>query len=395
MYNDDVRHHYVIRFMNTLLMGCEYVISEERTTYIVADRHTLESEQQHNDDPATIYVLDDRINTRFVILFTAAMSQPQLITENESQATTSSLNFHQLINVDDVHFVLRPEHSEWQQPVDEVSSTQEVSSNRACVSAKAPRKPWRKMLLLPLMLISLIGLSGFFLLNQREEDEINSVNLALGGRSQEYNSFVGGDGRVYVFARTTKSSNRALQSLIKNNIGSDVTVLSAKKEQEKIFREIMARWPEVKFHDVRFDDLTQPEIILSQERAKLMTKSQLESISTELSLIFSWAHTFRFSYLSDRSMADNAEQGILSITPYFNKRNNTDSITFSVVGNLNDSELNAVKNFIKDFRSQWNSGYIQFDIKLEEDRLKGKSYRYGVGGYVKIAAEQWYFPDKN
>lgn len=394
MYNDDVRHHYVIRFMNTLLMGCEYVISEERTTYIVADRHTLESEQQHNDDPATIYVLDDRINTRFVILFTAAMSQPQLITENESQATTSSLNFHQLINVDDVHFVLRPEHSEWQQPVDEVSSTQEVSSNRACVSAKAPRKPWRKMLL-PLMLISLIGLSGFFLLNQREEDEINSVNLALGGRSQEYNSFVGGDGRLYVFARTTKSSNRALQSLIKNNIGSDVTVLSAKKEQEKIFREIMARWPEVKFHDVRFDDLTQPEIILSQERAKLMTKSQLESISTELSLIFSWAHTFRFSYLSDRSMADNAEQGILSITPYFNKRNNTDSITFSVVGNLNDSELNAVKNFINDFRSQWNSGYIQFDIKLEEDRLKGKSYRYGVGGYVKIAAEQWYFPDKN
>ncbi|WP_082203834.1 PrgH/EprH family type III secretion apparatus protein [Winslowiella iniecta] len=393
MDSDDVKRHYVIRFMNTLLVGCEYVIREERTTYIVADRHTLESVQQNTDDPATIYVLDDRINTRFDILFSAAMSLPQLVTGNESQAVTRSVNFHQLINVDEVHFVLRPEYSEWQQPLEEVSRSEEASDNDIFAPAKVPHKPWKKMLLL--LLLAVMGLSGCYLLYDRNECEINSVTLALGGKPQEFNSFVGGDGRIYIFARTAQSSNRAWQSLIKNPDSRDVTVLNAKAEEEKISREIMARWPQVRFHGIRFDDPAKPEIILSQERAEMIPVAQLNNISAKLSMLFSWVKVFTFSYISDNSIINTAEQGILSITPYFNKRQNADSVTFSVVGKINDSELNAIKDIVTDFRKQWSGGYIQFDIKLEEDRLKGKSWRYGADGYVKTAAEQWFFPEQS
>jgi len=391
---DEVKRHYVIRFMNTLLVGCEYVIREERTTYIVADRHTLESVQQHTDDPATIYVLDDRINTRFDILFSEAMLLPQLVTEKGSEGATRSVSFHQLINVEDVQFVLRPEHSEWQQPLDEVSRSEEVSGSVTSAPVKVqsgPHKAWRTRILL--LLLVMMGLSGLYLLYGRDDNEIHSVTLALGGKPQEFTGFVGGDGRMYVFARTAQSSNRARQSLIKNPDGRDVTVLNAKAEEEKISREIMARWPQVSFHGVRFDDPAKPEIILSQERAKMLQSDQLDNISAKLTLLFGWVKVFSFSYISDSNIANAAEQGILSITPYFNKRHNADSVTFSIAGKINDSELNAIKAFVTDFRKQWSGGYIQFDIKLEDDRLKGKSYRYGADGYVKATAEQWLFPE--
>lgn len=384
---EDMKRHYVIRFINTRLVGCEYVIRDDRTTYIVADRHTIESEQKRGSDPAVLYVLDDSITTRFDIVYSAGMSLPRLI----SDKIEKTLNFNQRIDVGGVQFALRSEDSEWQ-ALDEDQSIEEAHASHAMPSEAKPRALWIKIPLMSvLMLVIIVG--GILALYQRDDSSVADLNQALGGKPHQFNTFIGRDNQLYIFAQEAQSSRWAWQSLIKNNFDKKATVLSAKTAEENILREIAARWPLIKLHALRFDDPSRPEIILSQERTTLPEPTQLNSLVSELITLFPWAHTFSFSYISDDNVAGSAEQGLLGIVPYFIKRINADSVTFTVRGELNDGELNAIKEFIDAFRSKWRGEYVQFDIELEADRFKGKSYLYGNESFVKVTSEQWYFPE--
>lgn len=384
---DDMKRHYVIRFINTRLVGCEYVIRDNRTTYIVADRHTIATAQNKGSDPATIYVLDDSINTRFDILYDTGMSLPLLLVSE----TEKAINFQQIINVDGVKFALRPEDSEWQALVTEGSQQNEGEGSVIPAPAVKHNTTGVRATLVVLLILALAA--GIFALYQRDDSEVASLNQALGGKPHEFKTFIGRDSQLYIYAQEAQSSRWAWQSLIRNNIDKQATILSAKAVEENISREIASRWPQVKFHALRFDDPSRPEIILSQERSKMVDPAQLEAISAELVSLFSWAHKFSFGYISDNIIARSAEQSLSGVVPAFNKRDNGDSVTFSVRAELNDGELNAIKQVVDDFRTKWRGGYVQFDIQLETNRLKGKSYLYGNDGYVKITSEQWYFPE--
>lgn len=393
MSTEDMERHYVVRFINTRLAGCEYVIREERASFVVADRSALASAQLQSHDPATIYVLDDNITTCFDIVYNAAMPLPLLVINHDGQTDSRTINFHQTVEADGVSFVLRPEGSEWQEASAETPAAPGEEAIPMPAAARAePRSRGWTVKMLSLLLLLAAGVTGYYLLGQQDQRQLNQLALTLGGKPQAFQTFVGRDASVYVLAREPISNAWAWQSLIKNNIANQYTVLSARSAEENIAREITARWPQVKFHGVRFDVPGRPEIILSLERAKMINQQQLDQVSAKLLSLFSWASGFSFSYLSDGSIADNAEQGLVSIVPHFDRRNNNDSVTFSVNSTLNDSELNALKAFVTDFRSKWKGNYIQFDIRLEDNRLKGKSWRYGTDSYIKITADQWHFP---
>ncbi|MBP2168814.1 type III secretion system PrgH/EprH family protein [Erwinia toletana] len=397
MSAEDMKRHYEIRFINTRLAGCEYIIREERTSFVVADRATLAAIQQQSEDPATIYVLDDNITTSFDIVYGSAMLLPLLEMNNDHLRASETINFHQVIDVDGVSFILRPEGSEWQESVEQPQPEQPEEITAAASVAPQPlaaKGAGLKKTIIPLLLLLLAGLAGYYLLQKQDRGQNSQLSLMLAGKPHQFKTFVGGDAAVYVLAPEPMSSVWAWQSLIKNNIANQFTVLSARAEEDKITREINTRWPEVKFHGVRFDDPSRPEIILSLERTKMLNQKELNHIAKKLISLFQWANDFMFSYISDKSVADNAGQELLSIVPDFNTRNNADSVTFSIARELSDSELNALKIFISEFRSRWQGGYVQFDIKLEDNRIKGKSWRYGADSYIKTTADQWYFPPR-
>ncbi|MCU5773753.1 PrgH/EprH family type III secretion apparatus protein [Erwiniaceae bacterium BAC15a-03b] len=398
MSTEDMKRHYEIRFINTRLAGCEYIIREERTSFVVADRSTLAAIQQQSQDPATIYVLDDNITTSFDIIYGSAMLLPRLEINNDHPRTSETINFHQVIEVDGVSFMLRPEGSEWQESAEE-PQPEPPEEITASVSGVAPPQVASasgfKKIIISALLLLLTALAGYYLLQKQNWRQNSALALIPGGKPHQYKTFTGGDAAVYVLAPEPMSSVWALQSLIKNNIANQFTVLSARAEEDKITREINARWPQVKFHGVRFDDPSRPEIILSLERTEMLNQEELDHIAKKLISLFQWANDFIFSYISDKSIADNAGQALLSIVPDFDTRKNKDSVTFSITRELNDSELNALKIFIREFRSKWQGGYVQFDIKLEDNRLKGKSWRYGADGYIKTSADQWVFSPQN
>lgn len=389
----DIERHYAICFINTRLAGCEYVIREEIASFIVADRDALALFQQQSCDPTATYILDDSINTRFEIVWHSSAPLPLLMSYCDGGITERTIPFHQTIDVDGVCFTLRPQREEYQQDVDVCQASPVEAAPEPVVQPLTARRRRRPIGVPVLLTLLLLAGAGYYLSTRQETQQINSVTQLLGGRPYQFTTFVGHDSAVYVLARDASSSAWAWQSLIKNDAGQQITVLSTREEEDKIARELGSRWPQLKFHAVRFDDPAKPEIILSQERTGAMTQQELEQVSAKMVSLFPWSSRFIFSTLSDYRLAETAEQGLKGIVAVYDKRSSSDNVTFSISGKLNDSELNALKKYVSEFRRKWRGDYIQFDIALKDNLLQGNSRLYGNNGYIKISPEQWYFPE--
>lgn len=389
----DRERRYTICFINTRLAGCEYVIREESASFIVADRDALALFQQQSSDPTVTYILDDSINTRFDIIWHSSAPLPLLMSYQDGGIAERTISFHQTIDVDGVCFTLRPQQEEYEPVMDVCQASAAEATPQAVTKAVTMRRPGRRIVGPLLLVCLLLAGTGYFLMTRQETQQLNSVSQLLGGRPYEFTTFIGRDSAVYVFARDANSSAWAWQSLIKNNAGQQITVLSTREEEDKIARELGSRWPQLKFHAVRFDDPAKPEIILSQERTRAMTQQELEQVSAKMVTLFPWSSRFIFSTLSDRRLAETAEQGLTGIIAVYDKRSSADNVTFSISGTLNDSELNALKKYVSEFRKKWRGDYIQFDIALKDNRLQGNSRLYGNNGYIKISPEQWYFSE--
>mgnify|MGYP001942017004 CR=1 FL=1 len=389
----EMERHYAICFINTRLAGGEYVIREERASFIVADRDALALFQQQSADPTATYILDDSINTRFEIVWHSSAPLPLLMSYRDGGITERTIPFHQTIDVDGVCFTLRPQREEHQQDRAVCQASLAESAPEPVVKPLTARQRRRPFSVPALLTLLLLAGAGYYLLTRQEPQQINSVTQLLGGRPYQFTTFVGHDSAVYVLARDASSSAWAWQSLIKNDAGQQITVLSTREEEDKIARELGSRWPQLKFHAVRFDDPAKPEIILSQERTESMTPQELEQVSAKMVTLFPWSSRFIFSTLSDYRLAETAEQGLRGIIAVYDKRSSPDNVTFSISGKLNDSELNALKKYVSEFRRKWRGDYIQFDIALKDNMLQGNSRLYGNNGYVKISPEQWYFPE--
>lgn len=383
----DAKHNYVMRFINTHLAGCEYVIRQGKTLFIVANSSSLVSEQQYSKSMDTIFIPDDTLTTNFEIFYNDYTALPQLVYTNGKEIIKEALDFFRKINVNGVNFALRPEESEWKE-IDGETLTKEP------YTIPEPKKDLclsKKILLFLLLLLPLSTAAYYFLMDPSVEahHRLLSSQRDVVGRTD---TFIGRDGMIYFFANEAKDE-AVFRNLMKtDNITKPFTVLYAKAEGDKIVREFISRWPKVKFHGIRFDNPTTPEILLSLERAKLIDQSELDKISVKLASLFSWVDSFTFSYLSDAVLIEFAEQGLQRIVKSFGKKTNVNGITFIIDHKINDNELHDLNIFISEFKKRWTNNYINFDFNLKNEKFGGKSLLYGENGYIKVNDNQWFFP---
>ncbi len=69
------------------------------------------------------------------------------------------------------------------------------------------------------------------------------------------------------------------------------------------------------------------------------------------------------------------------------------SVNYIVDGGINDVSLSQVKAMSDAFYQDYGTNYIHFAVELKDDWLKGKSFKYGPQGYVKMGKQHWYFPE--
>lgn len=380
----------VVRLLNGVMQGCEFTLTTGTTLFIVADAQSIRQQTlEEVDQDSTIFIPMEMGGINFNITVGGqASGQPQVVL-NEIQdqgANALFLTSNQIVNVGSLKLAMRYQDDCWSDGVLEQPS----AVKKVDISKIIEHKPrlWIVGGLVFVAILLGVLVYGYFTSQQRQMSEIS---LLLGKQQTGYSYILGQDHTTYIFAGNNADKNWAQQALIRTPPSSKVKVLDVLSEEARLRRWLEENWPAVKFQRVRLTQPKQPQLTLSSERG-ILTPQQQQALTKAVKQYLPYAERIIFSTISDRLVMDEAEQGLKKIAVPYSKINHQGSVTFVIQGTIDDNQLERVKYFVKSFEKGWGSHYIQFSIDLKNDWLKGKSFKYGNQGYVKVSPYHWYFP---
>ncbi|POB00626.1 type III secretion system protein PrgH [Chromobacterium sinusclupearum] len=390
MVAEDTTHsldsRIIVRLLNSPLRGCEFLLPTGRTLFLVGPGTTLADPGQLPELPEdTLHVPLEQGGINFELLIDAADLEHIVLRElADAGPSERPVPFNQPVHIGALTLALRPEHLSWST---EVLTYPEVS--QPAVSKPARRHPVAAVALATLALVLLVG-SGYWLWNspQRQAAELNTL---LGRDSQRFQVLPGHNGVFYVAAANERDGAWARQVIMRGDYTRPTQVVYPAQENERIGRWLSDHYPSLAYYRLQMENPRRPQLWISRQRAPLSDAAR-QQLGQSLATIMPYADKVDVVALDDVTAAQQAEAGLLRQALPYTRDNRADSVTFVIQGALDDGELLRARRFVDDYYRQWGGRYVQFAIELKDDWLKGRSFRYGDQGYVKMAPGHWYFP---
>lgn len=375
---------YVIKFLNTQLAGCEYLITESETLFIVGKYDDIKEMRERLVSPGCIFVPDDNLSLTFGIC--EKQGRLYVNDSHDSVEEEKVVSFQKVYEISGVFVALRTnEDKEW---------SEEIRSFSLSETEYTILKKTKWLVIISTMLLISFVVAGFIQWYQNGQLERKKHTLAeiLGREFHTYLVNKGNDRVWYIFAKQNVDKQWAIRSIQKVDLNDEIKVIGIEEEKIRIANELRTRLPEVHFHLMRFDNPEHPELVLSSERSGVVTERDSDNLRNTLLKLIPYAKDVAILSLSDSFVAKQAEEGLRKVDAAYTRKDGENSVVFVVRGTLQDNELNALKNFTNAFKEQWNGQYINFEIELEKNWLKNKSFHYGNEGYIKMTPGHWYFP---
>lgn len=375
-----------------MLRGCEFTLASGKTLFIVSDDSTIRQQHQGTILPdSTIYIPAKDNDSNFEILVPAQADQQVILRElGEEKTPERAIISNEIITIGGQRIAWRPEAVPFS---DEVlaDNTEETMPSFVTQSeeVKRPRSVWLKRAMV-VGIVGCISFAGYTYLTETQR-QISSVSTFLESGIGNYHIVYGKDKKIYVLAITDMAAQWALQTIVRTPQSYQMQVLTLKAEEQRISKWIGSNWPQVKFHRVILDEPQRPVVQISAERTRLNESEKSRLISAMLKDI-PYSSSIAIENLSDKKVKMLAVEGLKKMALLFTEIDNGSSTTFVIRGAIEDGELDRLKSFITQYYQTWGGEYIQFALELKNDWLKGKSYKYGEQGYVKLAPGHWYFP---
>lgn len=374
----------VVRLLNSPLRGCEFLLQPGRTLFLVGP--SLAAPGQLPELPAdTLYVPLEQGGVNFELLIDGAdLAHVTLRELYDAGGEERLVAFNQPLHVGALTLALRPEHLSWSP---EVLGYPETDSP---VEAKpARRHPVAAVVLATLTLVLLAG-GGYWLWNspQRQAAELNAL---LGQDRQRFQVLPGRNGVFYVAAHDERDSAWARQVIARGDYNRPAQVIHPEQENERIASWLADHYPSLAYYRLQLDNPLRPQLWLSRQRAPL-NEAQRQQLGRSLAAIMPYAERVDVVALDDATAAQQAEAGLARQALPYSRSDRADGVTFVIQGALDDGELLRARRFVDDYYRRWGGRYVQFAIELKDDWLKGRSFRYGAQGYVKMSPGHWYFP---
>ncbi|MEN3029794.1 PrgH/EprH family type III secretion inner membrane ring protein [Chromobacterium amazonense] len=390
MVAEDTTHSFgnrtVVRLLNSPLRGCEFLLPPGRTLFLVGPGSTLADPGQLPELPDdTLHVPLEQGGINFELLIDATNLEHVILRElADAGPNERHITFNQPICVGALTLALRPEHLPWST---EVLGYPEVAPPVS--SGPARRRPVAAIALAALALALLVG-GGYWLWNnpQRQAAELNTL---LGRDSQRFQILLGHNGVFYVAAANERDGSWARQVIMRGDYTRPAQVIYPAQENERITRWLNDHYLDLAYYKLQMDNPRRPQLWISRQRAAL-SEAARKQLGQNLALIMPYAERVDVIALDDVTAAQQAEAGLLRQALPYTRDNRADGVTFVIQGALDDGELLRARRFVDDYYRQWGGRYVQFAIELKDDWLKGRSFRYGDQGYVKMAPGHWYFP---
>lgn len=197
----------------------------------------------------------------------------------------------------------------------------------------------------------------------------------------------GRDQLIYVLVDSQREATWTRQVLMRHQLEGVALIVTA-QEQQRLERKLLAFEPGLV---IRLLDLSVPQrpvLVLAGELPERGLKERLEQ---HFLRIAPYAEHLEFRLQDDRASVVQAIAGLRQIGVPFRREDPSGSVVLRIEGNLQDSQLEAVRRFIRGFEQQWGTRFVHFPIVLQDDRLKGLSYQVGEQGYSKPSSTSWQF----
>lgn len=197
----------------------------------------------------------------------------------------------------------------------------------------------------------------------------------------------GRDQLIYVLVDSQREATWTRQVLMRHQLEGVALIVTA-QEQQRLEQQLLAFEPGLAIRLLDLSAPRHPVLVLAGEPPEQGLKERLEQ---HLLRIAPYAEHLEFRLQDDRASVEQAIAGLRQIGVPFRREDPSGSVALRIEGNLQDSQLEAVRRFIRRFEQQWGTRFVHFSIVLQDDRLKGLSYQVGEQGYIKPSSTSWQF----
>ncbi|HAK5293731.1 TPA: PrgH/EprH family type III secretion apparatus protein [Salmonella enterica] len=375
---------YVIRILNGPLQGCEYTLQSGKLLFIVGKNLTMLDDSVFPVLPDnTIYVPLQQESVNFEI--TADENERiQLHELTESGGTTRFISFNTPVRVGELVIAVRAHNQAWHSSVllspEHTGARKKFKLNRIAV--------------LFMFIILGGGLLGGGLIWSSSQRQVIALNGLLGVEKHRFQILPGRDHQYYIFARNEQERLWARQVAVREGYGEASLVIDAEVENKRITRWLDINYPGLAYYRLHMDEPDMPRLWISRQRTNL-NDSGREALTKSLMMLLPYARSVEIVPVSDETALSQAEEGLKHRNIPFYRKKKEGVLTFTISGELSDSEIFRARKFINEYNQKWGKQYIQFAIELKDDWSRERSFKYGNYMYVKTAPDVWSFINNN
>ncbi|XBS70296.1 PrgH/EprH family type III secretion apparatus protein [Acerihabitans sp. KWT182] len=377
-----------VRLLNGILKGCEYHLSAGKTLFIAADGNELDACALPSFPEDSVLLLVEGEGVNFEIITAPATGETALLRVlDHADAHEIALETNRAYPVGGLMLAIRKGNENWSE---EILNFQAEKIPESVPLRGINRTRWMAAIL-TCMVVAALSLVLFWSKWDVQQREILALADQLSNDPEKYRILPGRDGLLYVLATDERDASWGRQSLARVKSSQSVNIASYQEEAQRIERWLGMNYPFLKLHQFSLEQPGRPALLLSQQRNTL-EEPEKNALHKDLMLQLPYAQDVQLGDIDDGSVAMAAEEGIKKLAVPYTRIDNADSVTFVITGALNDGERQRVRSFVEDYERRWNGHYVQFAVELKDDWLKGKSFKYGHLGYVKMTPGHWYFP---
>ncbi|HWT69632.1 MAG TPA: PrgH/EprH family type III secretion apparatus protein [Pseudomonas sp.] len=378
----------VLRILNGPLQGCEFPLGEATTLFVVGAVELL------GDGAVTAGVPEDAIfipleqgGCNFEVLADQATPDGLPIRVLNDAGELRQCAFQTREQIGGLQIALRPAGQPW---ASELLQQQQTVPFIAAADTGRRRRVTR-WITGGMALVALVTVASVWSLPAPTPE--TDIRGLIAGASAQVEVLRGRDESVYVFVNSERDASWSRQVLVRHYT-SDSKVLVMDQERRRLEQSLIDHDPQLAWHSLDLKDPSMPRLLLSTQR-NLLTPARQKKLSDALLAAAPYARDIAVQMQDDHLLADLAQEGLQRLSLAYDRVDSGDSVTFAVVGNLQDAELAAARQYVDDFYRQWGDRYVHFTVALTDDALKGKSFQTGPQGYIKMTASSWHFLEDN
>ena len=374
----------VLRILNGPLRGCEFVLGNGATLFVVGAVDALgEGALAASVPQEAFYIPFEEDGCNFEVLADQVAPDGVPLRLLGDPVEVRHCAFQDRVQVGALQIALRLDGEPWAAPLLGPLSA-------APGTGFTWRAPWIRWGVCGLAVVAALAATGLGSLSTPAPEA--DVRALIAGASEPVQVLRGRDRAVYVFVSSERDAGWSRQVLARHGT-ADGKVLLLDQERRRLEQVLVEHDPHLAWHFLDLKDPSWPRLLLSAQR-NLLTPDQQASLLETLLAAAPYAHDVVLQRQDDTLLAGLAQGGLQRLALAFDRIEHEGGVTFAVEGNLQDAELTAARQFVEGFYRQWGDRYVHFTVELKDDWLKGKSFQTGPQGYVKTSPSSWHFSNK-